>query len=276
MNLPIHSKIIVFTDLDSTLLDHDTYSFQAAEKALALIKDYEIPLIISTSKTMLEVQEIQEELQLNYPFIIENGGAVCFPETSPNEKVFLAPKVKYLGHRYMEIIELLSELKLLYEFDFMGFFDFSIEDVMEMTGLSKKNAYLAKQRMTSEPIKWYDTDKKFSEFKHLLQQHELSVVKGGRFFHVMGNFTKGTAMQYLLRQYQHNHKAPISIALGDSPNDAEMISNADYGIVIPSHTGTSMKLETGKDLRYAAKPGPEGWNEEMLILIKELMEETNG
>jgi mannosyl-3-phosphoglycerate phosphatase len=40
-------KIVVFTDLDGTLLDYYTYSFEKAMPALQLLKEREIPLIIS-------------------------------------------------------------------------------------------------------------------------------------------------------------------------------------------------------------------------------------
>ncbi|MCH6574886.1 MAG: HAD hydrolase family protein, partial [Bacteroidetes bacterium] len=38
-------KVVIFSDLDGTLLDHDTYSFQAASEAIELIKSKNIPLV---------------------------------------------------------------------------------------------------------------------------------------------------------------------------------------------------------------------------------------
>ena len=50
------AKIIVFTDLDSTLLHPKTYSFDAAMPALKLIKEKDIPLILCSSKTRAEIE----------------------------------------------------------------------------------------------------------------------------------------------------------------------------------------------------------------------------
>ncbi len=46
---------IVFSDLDGTLLDHHTYSFQEATEALDALRKRAIPLILCTSKTRSEL-----------------------------------------------------------------------------------------------------------------------------------------------------------------------------------------------------------------------------
>ncbi|MFQ5696467.1 MAG: mannosyl-3-phosphoglycerate phosphatase, partial [Terriglobia bacterium] len=48
-------RLIVFTDLDATLLDHQTYSWAAAEPALRRLRLLGIPLVFCTSKTRAEV-----------------------------------------------------------------------------------------------------------------------------------------------------------------------------------------------------------------------------
>src|SRR4030042_950735 len=73
-------RILVFTDLDGTLLDHRTYSFEPARPALRIMRESDIPLIICTSKTRAEVQEIRAALGNIDPFIVENGGAIFVPE----------------------------------------------------------------------------------------------------------------------------------------------------------------------------------------------------
>ena len=74
------SEYIIFTDMDGTLVDHDTYSYDAAKPALELIKAKNIPLIFCTSKTRAELEVYCNELDINHPFISENGGAIFIPE----------------------------------------------------------------------------------------------------------------------------------------------------------------------------------------------------
>ena len=54
--------LLIFSDLDATLLDHNTYSFQEALPALQLIRKRKIPLILSSSKTYDEMIVIRKEL----------------------------------------------------------------------------------------------------------------------------------------------------------------------------------------------------------------------
>ncbi|MBW1679603.1 MAG: HAD-IIB family hydrolase, partial [Deltaproteobacteria bacterium] len=73
-------QIIIFTDLDGTLLDHYSYSFDAAQEALERIKVAQIPLIICSSKTRAEIEVWRTKLDNKDPFISENGGAIFFPK----------------------------------------------------------------------------------------------------------------------------------------------------------------------------------------------------
>src|SRR5690606_17556113 len=69
----IMPQLIVFTDLDSTLLDHETYSFAAALPALEQLRQKNIPLGIVTSKTRAEIKGLRSELNISGPDVCENG-----------------------------------------------------------------------------------------------------------------------------------------------------------------------------------------------------------
>lgn len=71
--------LIIFSDLDGTLLDHYDYRWQAAGPALDSLKAAQIPLVLNSSKTMPEIRALREELGNNDPFIVENGAAVVIP-----------------------------------------------------------------------------------------------------------------------------------------------------------------------------------------------------
>jgi len=72
--------LLIFSDLDATLLDHNTYSFQEALPALQLIRKRKIPLILSSSKTYNEMMVIRKELNNHDPFIYENGSGIYFED----------------------------------------------------------------------------------------------------------------------------------------------------------------------------------------------------
>ena len=72
--------LLVFTDLDGTLLDHDDYGFAPALPALERLRAAAVPLIPTTSKTLAETARLSRALGNGHPCIVENGSAICVPE----------------------------------------------------------------------------------------------------------------------------------------------------------------------------------------------------
>ena len=69
-------KVLIFTDLDGSLLDRDTFKF---DKILQYIKDLiskGIFIIPNSSKTKKEIDSFNKELDEDLPFIVENGAAI--------------------------------------------------------------------------------------------------------------------------------------------------------------------------------------------------------
>ena len=72
------TDIVVFTDLDGSLLDHDTYAFDEALPALEALAKVEIPVSVVSSKTRAEVIPLVSQLKLTGPIIAENGAVIAF------------------------------------------------------------------------------------------------------------------------------------------------------------------------------------------------------
>ena len=79
MSIIRKSPALIFTDLDGSLLDHDSYSFAPAAPLLNNLETEYIPVIPTTSKTFAEVQKLRVKLNNRHPFIIENGAAIAIP-----------------------------------------------------------------------------------------------------------------------------------------------------------------------------------------------------
>ena len=75
-----NSQIIIFTDLDGSLLDHYDYNHRAADELLILLAQQNIPVIPTSSKTRLELEAFRVEISNTDPFIAENGAAIFIPE----------------------------------------------------------------------------------------------------------------------------------------------------------------------------------------------------
>jgi mannosyl-3-phosphoglycerate phosphatase len=272
----IRSKLLVVTDLDGTLLD-DAYRWDAASTALAALRSQGFPLILSSSKTLDEMMALAAELNTGAPLIAENGGLVAVPmgghtKFPPFGDEVVGPYgIACSGLARTDILETAHRLRTEASYHFEGFSDWGVEEVCTATGLSATQASLALKRRATEPILWQDSATRWNAFAAALHAAGIGTVKGGRFIHLSGNINKAAGLERVLRLYQqiepdtHWHV----VALGDSPNDLEMLSAADTAVVIPNPRHPSGLAPAAPRVLHAPDPGPTGWNAAMLALLGE-------
>lgn len=269
-------KPIIFTDLDGTLLDHDDYSFKAAEAMLNTLAEHTIPVVPNTSKTRAEVMQLRQMIGLNSPFIVENGAAVYIPfhflANQPTDtlkvgdfwcKPFAPPRQKWIA--------LLEKTKEEFGELFRHFSTMTIQQVVDATGLSSDDARLAMLREFGEPIEWLGNPQQKQQFLHRLKTLGANPVEGGRFIHLKGETNKGVAMNWLVEQFslQLPQFDWVSIALGDGQNDAAMLEKADYAVRILSPVNPPPTVNTNNPLLTSTLAGPAGWTECLQQLLFE-------
>lgn len=251
---------VIYTDMDGTLLDHHTYSFDPAKDMLEYIKSEQIPLILTTSKTAKEVIFWQQKLGIVEPFICENGAAVFFPPKYKGFELDSYPlidgfRVATLGKEYAFITKYLDTIKDKYSIK--GFHDMSLSEIMELTDLDEKSAQMASKRDFTEPFVMKD--------EYLLELlgkeadiYGLKITQGGRFYHCIGaHQDKGKAVQIAHAIFRRNGYEAKSIVLGDGKNDESMLAVADFSVQIPNAQGDFVPMDVST-IR-AKYPGPRGW-----------------
>jgi len=179
-------SLLIFTDLDGTLLDGQTYDFSPALPALSLIRSLKIPLILVSSKTRAEIEDLRKRLSLEDPFIAENGGGVFFPGTLslPEDQDYRQVKGYKLVLTGRPIDEVLSKaIPLKREYDYTGFSEMSARAIAAQTGLSLREAGLAARREFDEPIVLKNPGHR-EMFCKKANDLGLECVEGGRFIHL--------------------------------------------------------------------------------------------
>lgn len=271
-------QIIVFTDLDGTLLDHFSYSFDPALPAIRALQARRIPWILCSSKTRPEILRLRQALGNTWPYILENGGGIGFdPATWYPADAGVAERdgvmVKSFGPTREEILQQLEALKS--DFRFRGFNQMSQAEIMQCTGLDPRGADLAGQREFTEPLLWQDSEENRVVFARRLNEAGLRCVPGGRFIHVMGHYDKARAMSWLVDAMPGIGQHTRIIALGDSDNDIGMLEYADLGVVIksPVHDAPELHSDHGNgkhEVLYTEQPGPVGWNQALTGILEAL------
>lgn len=267
--------MIIFTDLDGSLLNHEDYSWENAASSLARIREEGIPLILATSKTRAETERIRTALGISDPFIVENGGAVFFPEgyfgNDAREGDRLPPYRRIrLGKTYAEVRVFVEERRE--RFRIRGFGDLDIPEIAGLTGLPVEQATLAKAREFTEPFLIDESDQ-LPLLDAEARRVGLKITSGGRFHHLIGmEQDKGAAVKKLTGLYRRFRGAMgPTVVLGDGLNDVPMLEQADIPVLIPRPDGTRQNVRL-PNLVVAPFAGSLGWNAAMGRILSEQKE----
>ena len=262
--------LLIFTDLDGTLLDHHSYTFKGAATALQRLHRHSIPIVLASSKTRTELQKLQQTLGLNEPFIAENGGGVFIPAGYSILDTHVLKKLgnyyfKQFGIPYHTIREIFESLQSKY--NIKGFGDMTVDEIITATGLTREEAILAAQRDFTEPFLFL-SEPLLQELKEEVADHGLKITQGGRFYHLMAaGQDKGLAVSETLRLFQAGCKHKIiTVGLGDAENDFLMLKTVDIPVLIPKPDGSYENLDL-PGLHKPPYPGSKGWGTAVMAIL---------
>jgi mannosyl-3-phosphoglycerate phosphatase len=259
-------KKIIFSDLDGTLLDHTSYSYEKAKNALELVKKKEVPLVFCTSKTRVEIEYWRKKIGNTDPFISENGGAIFIPRRYFNFDFFHNKKNKdyfiiVLGSPYKRLVAALEKLKK--KFDILGFHEMSVDQLSKDADLTGQQAAWAKNREFDEPFKILDKTQEEEIFRHITRMN-LRLAVGGRYYHLIGLNDKGRAVTLLSDLYRKEFGKIQTIGIGDSENDYPMLDHVEHSYLVKEKNN---KYSSSRYL-LAGGIGPEGWKKVIDLEVK--------
>jgi mannosyl-3-phosphoglycerate synthase len=272
---------VVVTDLDGTLLDSQNYSYTLALDAIRKLQGMDIPITFCSSKTRSEQEVYREELGINAPFIVENGGAIYIPKDYfrlpfSYDKVVSDYMIVEFGMAYQDLRYILKEAldsaRRLIEANNLGdinvnsFGDMTVEDVAKETGLGLKMAALAKQREYSETLTMKGSRRATEVVFEEIKKAGLLCVFGGRFYEVTGGNDKGKAVKILLELYKMNYGNVTSFGIGNNINDLPLLSQTDFRMLVqgPDRKWSRMNIS---DVYKVRGIGPDGWSKAIELVV---------
>ena len=303
-NIPFHK--VVFTDIDGTLVDINTAEYgKETDKLIHLIKERNIPLILTSAKTRLEQNKIRKDLGLFDPFIVENGGALVIPkgyfpdyalrdikypvremqETKNGAKDVNHEIIVELGKPADYIRARLSDIRKKYNINFTGVADISVEKLSSLALISREQAKRMAQRNYGETILEIQSED-IARFIKYVQEDGMKVIHGGRFFDVTVGTDKGIAVGILKKLFKDKfHNNVKFFGIGDSTNDIPMLNLMDIPILVQRQDSTwvddgEIKMKNAVDssrsgissnkLIKVEGIGPNGWENAIHKIILEL------
>jgi mannosyl-3-phosphoglycerate phosphatase family protein len=300
------SRPVIFTDIDGTLIDLETYEAGASIAAVADLVRQRTPVVLCSSKTRAEQQALRALLGIPDPFVVENGGAIIIPEgyfascadlpvvhdggfhvlePGPGGRARRSPDSSCLPISAGSTIEddraagpasarairaTLSGLRAATGLPLVGYGDLSDEEVAVLTGLDVAAAQRARKREYSETVVGPMTDGQLRRLNLALRPHGLRADSGGRFVTVTAlSNDKGRAVRELTDLYACQLGLAHTVGIGDSANDLPMLAAVDRAFLVQRPGGDW--LEPG-DVAVTRVPaiGPAGWARVARQLLDEI------
>jgi mannosyl-3-phosphoglycerate phosphatase family protein len=263
---------VVFTDLDGTLLDHHTYSFAEAQPGLELLRQHHIPLVFCSAKTRAEQMVYRNALQLHDPFIVENGGAVFveqgyFKQPHSFTRSTDGFEVLEFARAGTEVRKILSLVRAELQLPLKGYGDMTLREIVQLTGLDEQSAALAAKREYEETVVTQLSDADRERFRAALARHGVMMTAGARFISVSTANDKGRATKALIEIFRREWGEIVTVGIGDSWNDAPLLSVTDLALQVQQPGGDWADLPVD-GIRKISGIGPKGWTLAMSQLLE--------
>jgi mannosyl-3-phosphoglycerate phosphatase len=251
-----NAKIVIFTDLDGTLLD-EKYDYQNIKPIISQLLALNVPIVFCTSKTQAEIKFYMEEMGMNEPFIAETGSAIFipkgyFPLNYAYTRKTASHHIIELGVPYSIVREKLTKVRMMTGTGIVGFGDMTSEEIAQDTGSSLDMAELAQKREYDEPFRIVGGDEK--TVLSAMKREGLNCIRGAKYFHLLGDSHKGKAVTILKDLYSQVFDEIVTFGVGNGPNDLEMLKVVDTPFLISETANeNSRRAVWRKILHLAAK-----------------------
>lgn len=260
--------LVIFTDLDGTLLAERTFSWAAAAPALRRVAQLRVPLVFCSSKTRTEILFWRRRLGNAHPFISENGGGLFIPPGyfpgMENLPLTDGLATIALGAPYERLREEFIALRQRLGAKVRGFGDMTTAEISALTGLPPAQARLARQRDFDEPFIFSGgSDARFLRAIEKSGRHWTR----GRLQHLMGDHDKGRAVRMIIDLFAGREETVTSAALGDSGNDLPMLQAVDHAFWVRRADGGFTSRVDFPGVTRTRGAGPAGWNEAVMALL---------
>lgn len=250
-------RLVIFTDLDGTLLDPVTYGCPAGSvRIIAELQKKGHFIIPVTSKTASEMKDICARTGMKNGFSAENGS---FTELYAGN----TEKVIGLGGMEGSVKKKFNVLKGMFNDRIISADEMTEDELKAFTGLKDVRDMLERRFSVIFTLK---KGLSVKDVKAAALKEECQIVKGDRFHHLISvSAGKGNAVNVIRDEIESAYSGEhiVTLAFGNSENDISMLQAVEHPFVIYEKWNIKPAM---RKFPPAVIPTVEGWYRTLEIL----------
>ena len=247
--------IVIFTDLDGSLLHRDTFQFNTIKDYIKNLVNKGIIIIPNSSKTEKEIEKFNEELGVNLPYIAENGSSIhglnLITSNFPDKLILSREKEEIFKIFENKVPEKLKEKCL--EVSKM-----SKKEQENILGQKDERLKDALKRKYTLPFLFKGDKNEKNKLLKVLNSNSLTLQEGGRVLNLCDNINKVKSMNRVIKILKKTEDKIKTIAVGDNYNDLDMLKSCDIPCLVFNDQFIQDQINID-NLIFSNKPSPEGW-----------------
>jgi len=247
--------VVIFTDLDGSLLHRDTFQFDTIKSYIKSLVDKGIIIIPNSSKTEKEIEKFNEELGVNLPYISENGSSIhglnLITSNFPDKLILSREKEELIKIFENKVPKKLKDK--CFQISKM-----SKKEQESILGQKDKKLKDALNRKYTLPFLFKGDKKQKKKLLKILNSNSLTLQEGGRILNLCDNINKVKSMNRVIKILKKTEDKIKTISVGDNYNDLDMLKSSDIPCLV---FNDKFKLDhiNIDNLIFSNKPSPEGW-----------------
>ena len=259
-------SIFIFTDLDASLIQRDTFKFDEIKDYIKSLISKGIYIIPNTSKTEIEINEFNKELGLNLPYISENGSSInglnLINKNFPNQ-INLSRDKDDIFKIFKKIVpeNLKVKCRLIFKME--------KKVQSKIFGLSGKKLKDALNRNYSIPFIFSGNLDQRRQLNEIVNKGGLTLHEGGRVINICDNVSKVKSMNKIIKMVKKTKDNVKIIGVGDNYNDLDMLKNSDIACLVFNDQFTMEPININNCI-VSKNPAPIGWQEVVKMALDKI------
>ena len=258
--------IVIFTDLDGSLLHRDTFKFDTIKDYIKSLVNKGVIIIPNSSKTEKEIEKFNEELGINLPYISENGSSIHglnlitsnFPDklilSREKEELFKIFENKVPEELKVKCLQV-SKMSKKQQENILGQKDVKLKDALN--------------RKYTLPFLFKGDKNEKNKLLKVLNSNSLTLQEGGRVLNLCDNINKVKSMNRVIKILKKTEDKIKTIAVGDNYDDLDMLKSCDIPCLVFNDQFIQEQINID-NLIFSNKPSPEGWADVIKMALEKL------